>query len=172
MEPAKKININELKQARGNIEPEKTVKEVIAESQNSETKNEVSGTEVKETEASTKVTEKAYVAHGALSPDATNNINAILKRYKRSEFEKYTTTAEYSKAIGAMSLNALHSHAIDVQVIPTSDKEKLIKNLENAFGVYINKNAPKEFPPSNLTIKNKDEIEAIIAKKMRQNRKF
>ena len=162
MEPAKKIDISELKQARvnlpftsENVETEKNVKEVIA----SETKL-MEKIEIKKPE------EKAYVAHGALSPEQTNNINNLLKRYRRSPYDKYDTTIDYSKAINAMSLTELHTHAIDVQVIPTSDKDKLIKNLENAFGVHINKIAPKIFPPSNLTVKGAAEIEALLASKM------
>lgn len=156
----KKIRLEDLKQTNGNSESNKTVKEVVAQERvMPEIKSEVIAKEQNPED-------KAYVAHGALSPAQTNNINALLKKFRRSPYDKFETTTEYSKAINEMSLGELHAHSIEVQVIPTSDKEKLIKNLENAFGVYINKNVAKIFPPSNLTVKGAAEIERIIAAKL------
>lgn len=178
-----KMNVNDLRQSNGvvpftskNVEVEKNVKEIIAHQKelNKIKDKENPIVEEKSLEANAKVEEKtevvaeqkAYVAHGALPPENVNNIEAVLKRYHRSPYDKYTTTAEYMKAVSTMNTNQLHEHAVEVNVIPTSDKEKLVRNLENAYGVYINKHAPRIFPPSNLTVQNKDEIERVIASKM------
>lgn len=154
----KKIRLEDLKQTNGKVDIEKSI---VQERVAPEIKSEVVAKATDDNPEN-----KAYVAHGALSPTQTNNINALLKKFKRSPYDKFETTAEYSKAINNMSLTELHAHSIDVQVIPTSDKDKLIKNLENAFGVYINKNAPKVFPASNLTVRGAAEIEKIIASKL------
>jgi hypothetical protein len=151
----RKINVNELRQINGQVEAPKTVQEV--------TKPDTQ--EVK-AEVVTDKSQETYVVHGALAPTQTNSISSILKKYRKNIYGNYNEPKEYVDAIRKMSLSELHAHAIDVSVIPTSDKEKLIKNLENAFGIYINKQVPKTFPPSNLTVQASKNIEEIIAKRL------
>lgn len=157
----RKINVTELRQASGNVETEVSLKEVITKDSLIESK----ASEIKNLEEKTEG-EKSYVVHGALAPDQSNSINNILKKYRKDIYRNYDEPKQYVDAIRKMSLSELHSHAIDVSVIPTSDKEKLIKNLENAFGIYINKQVPRTFPKSNLTVNAVKNIEEIIAKRL------
>lgn len=163
----RKINVNELRETKGNIlfnsenvETTKNVKEIIAQERVSpELKSEV----ISKDEVS--VANK-FVVHGAIAPDQANSINNILKKFRKDLYVRFSNEPrEYSAAIKKMSLSELHAHAIDVSVIPTSDKEKLIKNLENAFGVYINKQIPRTFP-ANLSAQASKNIEEIISKKL------
>lgn len=152
----KKINLNDLKQTNGNLEaPTTSVKEVIAASILEVKKEEIKPTEV-----------KAYAAHGALTPNQSDTINSILRKYKKDAYGKYVDHKHYSQEINKMGISELHAHAIDVSVIPTSDKDRLIKNLEVAFGTHMNKNVPKVFPPSSLSAEGAKEIEKILAAKL------
>lgn len=154
----RKVSIDEFRQTNGKAEVQTaSVKDIVS----------AKPEEVKPVEAP--VTEKKqsqYVIHGALTSEAAENISNLLKRVSRSPFSHWNTPQEYSSAINKMQIGDLHRHAIEVSIIPTTDKDKLIKQLETAYGVYANRQIPKSMVPSNLTADAAKNIQEILAKRV------
>lgn len=181
----KKMSVSDLRQSTGALTPSKTVTEVVAtqlektkegiKSAKSDVTSEyhplsiqppVELAEKKTTEIKA-VEEKAYVTHGALTPDQTRNISKLLGKFFKNSYDAFATLEDYSKYINNLTLSQLHQHALEfAKVVPVQDRSRLIKSLENEYGVHSNRAIHKVSQPSQLSEEAAKNIETLIRKKL------
>jgi len=114
-----------------------------AEASESDTKDATSKAKETKAVASTPVT--ARQTHGATFGGPVSNVQQLIgqRNVSKGSMGSFDTIQSYASHIRKLNLFDLHSHAVESQVVPIDDRERLMKRLETEWTAVASRNPGK-----------------------------